>query len=120
MGPGASACAAQCCGMHSTALRALRLRGDRRALNKLIRIAARGNPDKENFMSNNSHLNTSGDGSRPVTIAGVDNIGAADAFTPSKTPGGTDAAPQPTEKMAEKRQDDTSDSATHPAPRTRD
>jgi hypothetical protein len=71
-------------------------------------------------MSNNTHLNTSGDGSRPVTNAGVDNIGAADTFTPSKTPGRAGTSPQPTEKMAEKRQDDTSDSATPPAPRASD
>ena len=45
----------------------------------------------------------SGGGSRPVTDAGVDNIGAADAFTPGQEPGGT--APAPRERMTLKRTD---------------
>ncbi|MDB5884546.1 MAG: hypothetical protein JWR74_717 [Polaromonas sp.] len=61
--------------------------------------------------------NTSGDGSRPTTSGGADNIGAAHSFTPGKKSGPDDVAPAPLEKMAEKRQDGNSDSADHPAPR---
>ena len=64
--------------------------------------------------------NTSGDGTRPTTSGGVDNIGAADSFTPGKKSGPDDASPGPVEKMTEKRQDSTSDSAQHPAPNSTD
>jgi hypothetical protein len=62
-------------------------------------------------------LNTSGEGTRPTTSGGVDNIGGADAFTPSNTPEGQHAAPQPEEKMRGKRQSATdSNRADKPAP----
>lgn len=52
-------------------------------------------------MSNPNNMG-SGDGSRPTTDGGVDNIGAAGSFTP----GATDASgPVPEEKMTEARKD---------------
>lgn len=64
--------------------------------------------------------NTSGDGTRPTTSGGVDNIGGAHAFTPGQPSAPDDVAPAPSEKMTEKRQDANSDSAQHPAPHSRD
>ena len=72
---------------------------------------------EETIMGNG---NTSGDGTRPTTSGGVDNIGGAHSFTPGKKTDVNDAAPAPTEKMREKRQDSTSDSAQHPAPHSTD
>jgi hypothetical protein len=66
--------------------------------------------------STNSGINTSGEGSRPTTSAGVDNIGAADAFTPSSTPDGVNAAPKSKEKMEEKKQDSSASRADEDAP----
>ena len=60
--------------------------------------------------------NTSGDGTRPTTSGGTDNIGGAHSFTPGKKSKSGDASPAPPEKMSEKRQDAESDSADHPAP----
>lgn len=55
-------------------------------------------------MSNTA--NNSGDGSRPTTDGGVDNIGAGEKFTGQRTAAGDDVAgPGPTEKMQKKRQD---------------
>lgn len=63
-----------------------------------------------------SNLSNSGEGSRPTTSAGVDNIGGADTFTPGKTPSASNPAPKPPEKMSEKRQDGISSRAQYPAP----
>lgn len=46
----------------------------------------------------------SGDGTRPTTDGGVDNIGAGERFTDSSSAAGeSDSAPAPTERMAQKR-----------------
>jgi type IV secretory pathway TrbL component len=46
----------------------------------------------------------SGDGSRPTTSGGVDNIGAGEKFTSSSSATGEqDSAPAPAERMASKR-----------------
>ncbi|BEP49025.1 MULTISPECIES: hypothetical protein [Variovorax] len=46
----------------------------------------------------------SGDGSRPTTDGGVDNIGAGDKFASSSSAAGEqDSAPAPAERMARKR-----------------
>jgi hypothetical protein len=71
-------------------------------------------------MSSNSNLTNSGEGSRPTTDGGVDNIGGADTFTPNKTPDGQNAAPMPDEKMRWKRQTPGSDDASNPAPHQSD
>lgn len=48
----------------------------------------------------------SGDGTRPVTDGGVDNIGAGERFTSKRTPeGGEIHAPAPLERMGAKRMD---------------
>ena len=67
----------------------------------------------------NTGIGRSGEGSRPTTSGGVDNIGGADAFTPSHTPDKTNAAPKPDEKMSRKRQDASSDSAADQSPQNR-
>jgi hypothetical protein len=47
-----------------------------------------------------------GDGTRPTTDGGVDNIGAGEKFTARKNEAGEDAAgPAPQEKMQGKRKD---------------
>ncbi|MDB5827010.1 MAG: hypothetical protein JWQ73_1230 [Variovorax sp.] len=49
---------------------------------------------------------SSGDGSRPTTSGGVDNIGAGEKFTGKHNPAGEDiGGPAPKEKMQEKRKD---------------
>lgn len=53
------------------------------------------------------NINGSGDGSRPTTDGGVDNIGAAGSFTPGKPDGG-DEGPIGKEKMAEVKKDKAS------------
>lgn len=58
---------------------------------------------------------TSGDGTRPSTAGGVDNLGAAKGFTPGKAEPGSQA-PAPPEKMQEKKQDRGSDNAGDPGP----
>lgn len=55
-------------------------------------------------MANETSLG-SGDGTRPTTDGGVDNIGAAGTFTPGK---GSSNEPAPPEKMAENRKDKAS------------
>ena len=46
----------------------------------------------------------SGDGSRPTTSGGVDNIGAGEKFSAETTPAGTQpSGPAPAERMAAKR-----------------
>jgi len=55
-------------------------------------------------MANTNSL-SSGDGTRPTTDGGVDNIGAAGSFTPGK--GGANA-PAPREKMSELKKDKAS------------
>lgn len=60
--------------------------------------------------------NTSGDGTRPTTSGGTDNVGAARSFTPGKKLKPGEASPGPVEKMTEKRQDADSDSAQNPGP----
>lgn len=52
-------------------------------------------------MGNQSTIG-SGDGTRPTTDGGVDNIGAGGAFIPGK---GDSNAPAPHEKMTEKKKD---------------
>ena len=53
-------------------------------------------------MANTNSL-SSGDGTRPTTDGGVDNIGGAKSFTPGQ--GSADAAPAPKEKMSESKKD---------------
>ncbi|MDO9405867.1 MAG: hypothetical protein Q7T87_17690 [Polaromonas sp.] len=53
-----------------------------------------------------SNIDHSGDGTRPTTDGGVDNIGAAGSFTPGKADGSS--GPAPAEKMAEVRKDKAS------------
>lgn len=49
-------------------------------------------------------VNASGDGSRPATSGGVDNMGAGESFTGKQTAAGEDVAgPAPTEGMQAKR-----------------
>ena len=49
---------------------------------------------------------STGDGTRPTTSGGVDNIGAGEKYTGKKTAAGEDiAAPAPHEKMQEKHKD---------------
>jgi hypothetical protein len=55
-------------------------------------------------MSNENNLG-SGDGTRPTTDGGVDNIGGASTFTPGK---GSANAPKPAEKMSENKKDKAS------------
>ena len=62
-------------------------------------------------MSNSGTINTSGDGTRPTTSGGVDNIGGADGFIPGKAKPANSGVPAPQEKMGENRQD-------HAAPQT--
>jgi len=51
-------------------------------------------------------VNGSGDGFRPTTDGGVDNIGAGEKFTSQHTAAGDDVAgPKPTENMQKKRKD---------------
>lgn len=54
----------------------------------------------------NNSTSSSGDGSRPTTSGGTDNIGAGEKFTGKKTAAGEDVGgPAPDEKMQEKRKD---------------
>jgi hypothetical protein len=68
--------------------------------------------------STNTSTDTSGEGSRPATSAGVDNLGAADGFTPGKAKADGFNTPSPSEKMQDKRQDDSVDTAARPGPRS--
>jgi len=52
-------------------------------------------------MTNSPQLASSGDGSRPVTDGGIDNIGAGEKFTE----GGAENGPTPHERMQDKRKD---------------
>ena len=78
-----------------------------------------------NTSSNNDTVGTTGEGTRPATAGGVDNMGAASSFTPhsplaNSLPGaaGDLNAPAPREKMAEKSQDGANaDTARNPGPR---
>lgn len=56
-------------------------------------------------MSRYNQVSSSGDGSRPTTSGGVDNIGAGESFTGKKTAGGEVAGPAPKERMSDKRSD---------------
>ena len=60
-----------------------------------------------------SNMLGSGDGTRPTTDGGVENIGAAGSFIPGK--GSTDS-PAPTERMSEKKKDKASVKADDSAP----
>lgn len=53
----------------------------------------------------NSNILGSGDGTRPTTDGGVDNIGAAGSFIPGK---GSSNSPAPVERMREQRKDKAS------------
>lgn len=51
-----------------------------------------------------SNVKNSGDGSRPSTAGGVDNIGAGEKFSTDKTAVGEDiSAPAPKERMQDKK-----------------
>lgn len=53
-----------------------------------------------------SNIKSTGDGTRPTTDGGTDNIGAGEAFTGKKNAVGEDVAgPAPTERMQSKRSD---------------
>ena len=56
-------------------------------------------------MSRYNQVSSSGDGTRPTTSGGVDNIGAGEKFTGKQTPGGDVAGPAPHERMSDKRTD---------------
>lgn len=49
----------------------------------------------------------SGDGTRPTTDGGVDNIGAGEKFSTKRTPAGTEVSggPAPKERMSDNRRD---------------
>jgi hypothetical protein len=70
-------------------------------------------------MSTTNPTTNSGDGTRPTTAGGVDNIGGASSFTPGKAQDGASSTPAADEKMTEKRQesgDGHSATASHPGP----
>ncbi|MDB5742626.1 MAG: hypothetical protein JWR68_941 [Polaromonas sp.] len=71
-------------------------------------------------MTDSTQTSTSGEGSRPTTSGGVDNLGGADSFTPGQPSKAGDTSPGPQEKMTEKRQDGSAASADHPAPHSTD
>ena len=56
-------------------------------------------------MTANSAAGGTGQGSRPTTDGGVDNIGGASSFTPGKELKEGESSPMPAEKMAEKKND---------------
>lgn len=61
----------------------------------------------------NSNMLGSGDGTRPTTDGGVDNIGAAGSFTPGK---GSANSPPPVERMSENKKDKASVAQDDSAP----
>ena len=66
-------------------------------------------------MSTNNSTGTSGEGTRPTTSGGIDNIGGADAFIPGKKKPPGVSTKQPAEKMSLKRQASGSDEAADPS-----
>ena len=56
-------------------------------------------------MSQDTPVTSSGEGTRPTTSGGIDNIGAGEKFTGKQTPGGDVAGPAPKERMSDKRSD---------------
>ena len=56
-------------------------------------------------MSNETPVQNSGAGTRPSTSGGVDNLGAADSFSPGQATDAGDGSPAPVEKMADKHTD---------------
>lgn len=53
-----------------------------------------------------SNVKDSGDGTRPTTDGGTDNIGAGEKFTTTKNAAGEDvSAPAPQERMQDKKSD---------------
>lgn len=56
-------------------------------------------------MSRDNQVSNSGEGSRPTTSGGVDNIGAGEKFTGKQTAGGNVSGPAPKERMSDKRAD---------------
>lgn len=67
-------------------------------------------------MTNSNPLN-SGDGTRPTTDGGVDNIGAGEKFTTKKNRAGEPVAgPAPPERMSAERADAESSKADDSAP----
>jgi hypothetical protein len=60
---------------------------------------------KEIHMSGYNQVTNSGEGTRPTTDGGVDNIGAGEKFTGKQTPGGDVSGPAPKERMSDKRAD---------------
>lgn len=88
-------------------------------------------------MSRYNQVSNSGEGTRPTTDGGVDNIGAGEKFTGKRTPGGDVSGPAPKERMSDRRanvanakQDDLDEFGMHeelepetnrePAPRPQD
>lgn len=67
-------------------------------------------------MGKRSKLSNSGEGTRPTTSGGVDNIGGAGSFTPGGTPKANNTASKPAEEINEKRQDKTLTRKNYPAP----
>jgi len=56
--------------------------------------------------SSNPRVTGTGDGTRPTTSGGVDNIGGAESFTARKTKAGEDVAgPAPRERMQDRKKD---------------
>jgi hypothetical protein len=66
--------------------------------------------------TSNSNMTNSGEGTRPTTDGGVDNMGGADTFTPGRAKSPDASTPQPHEKMTWKRQGEGSDDAAEPSP----
>jgi hypothetical protein len=56
-------------------------------------------------MAQYNQIGNSGEGSRPTTDGGVDNIGAGEKFTGKQTPGGDVSGPAPKEQMSDSRAD---------------
>lgn len=54
-------------------------------------------------MSRYNQVSNSGEGSRPTTDGGTDNIGAGEKFTGKQTPGGDVSGPAPKERMSDRR-----------------
>ncbi|MDQ0017380.1 hypothetical protein J2W23_005793 [Variovorax boronicumulans] len=68
-------------------------------------------------MSSNTRVGSTGDGSRPTTSGGVDNIGGAGSFTARETNAGEDVAgPTPRERMQDKKKDVTATKHDDSAP----
>ena len=67
-------------------------------------------------MTNPANARNSGDGTRPTTAGGVDNIGAGSKLTDADDPQAETSGPAPAEKMQQKRSDRASSKADDSAP----